>query len=65
MNNTSNNDLGFSIERGLILFPEIVNAILLSLGARQMYIGIEISHPVFQVLFICLNNFVILENYKM
>ena len=49
MNKTSHNDLGFSMESVLIMSPEIVNTILLSLGARQMYNGIEISHPVYQV----------------
>ena len=49
MNNTDDTDFGFFIENCLILFPEIVNAFLLSLGVIQMYIGIEISHPVYQV----------------
>ena len=58
MNNTTDTDFGFSFKNGLILFPEIFNAILLSLGARQMYIGIEISHPVYQVQFSFDYNFV-------
>ena len=51
MNNITNNELGFSNESGLSVIPEIINAILLSLGIIQMYIGIEISHPVYRVLF--------------
>ena len=58
MNNTTDTDFGFSIENSLILFPEIVNAFLLSLGVIQMYIGIEISHPVYQVHFTFDSNFV-------
>ena len=50
MSNASTNDSGFFMESGLFVCPEIINAILLSLGANQMYNGIEISHPVYQAL---------------
>ena len=50
MSNATNNELGFSMESGLFVCPEIINAILLSLGAIQMYNEVEISHPVYQAL---------------
>ena len=69
MNNTTNNELGFSNESGLSVIPEIINAILLSLGIIQMYIGIEILHPVYRVLFIlifilCFKKNIYLKSFK-
>ena len=32
-----------------LVVPEFLNIIFLSIGALQMYNGIEISHPVYQV----------------
>ena len=32
-----------------LVVPELVNIMFLSIVAIQMYIGIEISHPVYQV----------------
>ena len=45
-------DSGFSFEKCLFVSPEIINTILLSTGAFQVYNGIEIAHPVYQALLI-------------
>ena len=38
-------------ESYFLVIPEFVNIIFVSIGALQMYNGIEISHPVYQVRF--------------
>lgn len=51
MNETSNQlgtEMGLS---AMLLVPEILNTILLVAGIVQMYHGIEISHPLYLVLF--------------
>ena len=57
MSDISNVVSGFSFEKVLFVFPEIINAILLSTGAFQIYNGIEIAHPVYQAF--CSYNFYI------
>jgi hypothetical protein len=41
----------FWLEDELLVFPELINILVLSTGLLQMYNRIEIGHPIFKILF--------------